>query len=204
MDAKGIVGILLAAGRGSRFDATGERNKLMQHMPDGRTVAASAATALRDVLETVVAVVPEGADKLSEELSAAGCMICECATRQQGLSESIRHGIQALAGAGGWIIALADMPCVQAATVVQLADALRKGAGIAAPVHQNIRGNPVGFSAMYRSELLSLNGDAGARFLLHTRPVVLVEVDDPGIFQDIDIENDLAMLRAKQTLCNKG
>jgi molybdenum cofactor cytidylyltransferase len=39
--------------------------------------------------------------------------------------------------------------------------------------------------------LLALEGDEGARSILKQRPVTEVEVDDPGIFQDIDQPADL-------------
>jgi molybdenum cofactor cytidylyltransferase len=39
--------------------------------------------------------------------------------------------------------------------------------------------------------LLALGGDEGARRLLKLHPVTEVEVDDPGIFQDVDLPADL-------------
>ncbi len=33
------TGVLLAAGFGRRFDADGQRNKLLEKLPDGRTIA---------------------------------------------------------------------------------------------------------------------------------------------------------------------
>ena len=53
----------------------------------------------------------------------------------------------------------------------------------------------MGFSAELFSELLSLNGDEGARRLLARYPTVAVEVDDPGVLMDIDTVADLAAAR---------
>jgi molybdenum cofactor cytidylyltransferase len=39
--------------------------------------------------------------------------------------------------------------------------------------------------------LLALQGDQGARGIIKANPVVEVEVDDPGIFRDIDTSADL-------------
>ncbi|MBC7513048.1 MAG: NTP transferase domain-containing protein, partial [Herminiimonas sp.] len=64
------VGLLLAAGRGRRFDATGERDKLRQVLPGGRTVAAAAAANLLTVLPHVIAVVRPDAPLLACELAA--------------------------------------------------------------------------------------------------------------------------------------
>jgi molybdenum cofactor cytidylyltransferase len=88
-------------------------------------------------------------------------------------------------------VALGDMPYVEVSTLRALADALAAGAGIAAPVLDGRRGNPVGFSAIYLDTLLALRGDEGARRLLQSCPVTEVPVADPGIFRDIDTPADL-------------
>ncbi|MDF3889348.1 nucleotidyltransferase family protein, partial [Cupriavidus basilensis] len=43
------TGILLAAGYGRRFDAAGQRNKLLATLPDGHTVAGRSARTLAAV-----------------------------------------------------------------------------------------------------------------------------------------------------------
>jgi molybdenum cofactor cytidylyltransferase len=83
------------------------------------------------------------------------------------------------------------MPFVQPSTIRSLADALAHGAGIAAPALHGRRGNPVGFSSACLPQLLALHGDEGARRILTSNPVTLVEVCDPGIFEDIDSPADL-------------
>jgi molybdenum cofactor cytidylyltransferase len=65
------------------------------------------------------------------------------------------------------------------------------GAVIAAPVNRGRRGNPVAFGAACLPQLLALGGDEGARGILTRHPVTEVDVDDPGIFQDIDRPADL-------------
>ena len=83
------------------------------------------------------------------------------------------------------------MPHVAPATLRLLADALASGAGIAAPLMDGRRGNPVGFGRVHLDGLLALRGDQGARRLLQTFPVTEVPVADPGIFRDIDTPADL-------------
>jgi molybdenum cofactor cytidylyltransferase len=94
--------------------------------------------------------------------------------------------------ADGWVIALADMPYVQAATLGMLVGALRQGADIALPVYQGRRGNPVAFSRKHLPQLLALGGDQGARGLIKAHPVTEVAVDDAGVVRDIDTAADLA------------
>jgi molybdenum cofactor cytidylyltransferase len=107
------------------------------------------------------------------------------------LTHAIRHSLASTPVPQAWLVALGDMPFVAPATLRALADALAAGAGIAAPVMDGRRGNPVGFGAVHLDALLALRGDEGARRLLKTCPVTEVPVDDPGIFRDIDLPADL-------------
>jgi molybdenum cofactor cytidylyltransferase len=186
-----IIGILLAAGRGSRFDPQGQRNKLLQRIENGDTVAASAAAAMLSSLEKVVAVVREDTGALADELGNCGCTLLTCAEADSGMAASIVAGLRQALDADGWIIALGDMPYVEAETIAALADALKEGADIAVPVCHGQRGNPVGFSRRHLSALLRLEGDRGARDLLQSCPVTAVIVDDTGVLRDIDTMQDL-------------
>ncbi|HTD06994.1 nucleotidyltransferase family protein [Undibacterium sp.] len=185
------MGILLAAGKGARFDASGQQNKLMQALPSGDAVAVASAKKLLSVLPEVLAVVRPGAQGLAAVLQAAGCQVHTCADAEQGMAASLVYGLQQSGSCAGWIIALGDMPYVQAATLQAMLLALREGAGIVVPVHQGRRGNPVGFSHAYLPQLLALRGDQGARSLLARYPVTEVVVDDAGIHRDIDTRADL-------------
>ncbi|MDO8654107.1 MAG: nucleotidyltransferase family protein [Undibacterium sp.] len=204
-------GIVLAAGKGQRFDASGERNKLLQLLPSGLTVAGSSAKNLLAVLPHSLAVLPPSAwtnsnthastASLAALLASAGCEIAirpvigseDSADRQDGMANSLVHGLrQSPADCAGWVIALADMPYVQPESIAAILTALQNGADIAVPVCQGRRGNPVGFSRRYLPQLLALTGDQGARALLNMYPVTEVLVNDPGIFQDIDIPEDLS------------
>lgn len=185
--------ILLAAGNGSRFDPLGLRNKLLQPLPDGCTVAVAAAASLLAIMPQVLAVVRPGADQLSAELRAIGCDVLPCLHAADGMGASLAHAVRHSMHAAGWIVALADMPYLKPATIRALLDALRSGADIAAPVHGGQRGNPVALSRLHLHDLLQLSGDVGARRLLRDYPVQLVEVDDPGIHLDIDRPQDLPL-----------
>jgi molybdenum cofactor cytidylyltransferase len=186
------VGILLAAGRGRRFDPTGVRNKLQQPLAGGEPVVAASARALLAVLPKVVAVVASDDGGVADTLHALGCEVTVCADADDGMGASLVHALRhSLPDAKSWLIALGDMPRVRESTIRALADAVAGGAEIAAPVHGGKRGNPVAFGATSLPELLALRGDEGARRMLRQRQVTEVEVDDPGIFQDVDQPDDL-------------
>jgi molybdenum cofactor cytidylyltransferase len=188
-----LAGILLAAGRGRRFDPAGARNKLLQPL-DGEPVVVASARKLLAATSRVVAVVPPLDAGVGERLAALGCDVTVCPDADSGMAASLTHAIrQSLAlQPQAWLVALGDMPYVDPATLRRLADALAAGAGIAAPVMAGRRGNPVGFGAVHLDALLALSGDEGARRLLQAFPVTEVPVDDPGIFRDIDLPSDLA------------
>ena len=69
--------------------------------------------------------------------------------------------------ASAWIIALADMPFIQPATIAQVAAALDQPTTLAAPVFRGRRGHPVGFGRAHFEALVRLAGDNGARTILH-------------------------------------
>lgn len=190
------VGILMAAGRGRRFDPQGQRNKLLQPLPGGDAlVVVASARKLLQVLPRVVAVVPPQDGGVGAQLEALGCTVTVCPDADSGMAASlthaIRHSLQVFTPADAWLVALADMPRVAPSTLQALADALGAGAGIVAPTLAGKRGNPVGFGRIHLDALLELRGEEGARRLLKTFPVTEVAVDDPGIFQDIDTPADL-------------
>lgn len=186
-----LTGILLAAGRGRRFDPAGARNKLLQQLPGGDPVVAASARLLLSCVPRVVAVVPPDDGGVAEILRALGCEITVCPDADTGMGASLVHAVRHSLPAEGWLVALGDMPWVAASTLAALAAAVDAGAGIAVPVHEGRRGNPVAFAACHRDALLALGGDQGARRLLQAHPVTEVPVHDPGILRDIDTPEDL-------------
>lgn len=190
-NARHYVGILLAAGKGVRFDSSGEQNKLLQPLPGGDTVIAAAAKNLLSALPRVLAVVHPHAHAVAASLQALGCEVKVCPEADLGMGVSLVHAIAGTADAAGWLVALGDMPFIRPATMQALIDALEQGGDIAAPRYQGHRGNPVAFSRKHLPDLLKLGGDQGARRLLRKYPVVDVTVDDRGVTMDIDTRSDL-------------
>ena len=127
---------------------------------------------------------------------AAGCSgvaVTVCATAAGGMGVSLSHAIAHTCEAAGWVVALADMPRIRPATIMQIADAVRAGALIAAPEYRGERGHPVGFSAALREELLACHGDEGARAVIkrHYAEIRLIPVDDGGVVFYIDRKEDV-------------
>lgn len=202
-EAAGIVGLLLAAGRGTRFDPSGQVSKLLIAAPTGphagTPVAVAAARSLRAGLQRVVAVVRPADSPAQRELhrllAAEGCELVLNPHADDGIGGSLAAGVAASREASGWLVALADMPAIRADTVRRVSDALMAGGPTAAPYFAGQRGHPVGFAAPLREALLALRGDAGARALLQAHPPSRVEVDDAGCCLDLDTPDDVARAR---------
>ena len=185
------VGILLAAGRGRRFDPDGLSNKLLAPLANGELVVLASARTLLSVLDRVVAVVPPRDSGVGDALRLLGCEVTVCPDADSGMAASLVHAIRYSLPADGWLIALGDMPFVKAETITALRNAIEAGAALAAPVHLGRRGNPVAFRSDHLPALLALEGDQGARAILKSSPVTEVLVEDEGIFSDIDMRSDL-------------
>lgn len=179
-----VVGILLAAGAAKRFGSA----KLLHALPDGIPVGVAAAQALMQAMPNSVAVVRSGDQVLKEAYLAIGLKVIENPLADEGMGTSLAAGINASLNADGWLIALADMPWILPETMAVLADRLRNGTSMVAPVYRGNRGHPVGFASCWRNRLAILHGDKGAKDLIAEfyDELVLINTDDSGVVEDID------------------
>lgn len=189
---RSIVGVLLAGGTSSRF---GEANKLLAELDGEPLVRHAARTLLDAALSDVVAVLGYEAEAVASALDGLDVGLVRNPDYEEGLSTSVARGVEAArdAGADAALFLPGDMPAVEPATVMLLADAYRAGLGTAlAAAHEGRRGNPVLFDAAHFDALLAVEGDTGGRpVLLGSDDSALVEVDDPGIGEDVDTIGDL-------------
>lgn len=189
-----LVGVLLAAGRGSRFDPQGDADKLLAPC-EGRPVVLAALEALAGAVDGVVAVVRPGArgERIADLLRPAGCRVVVCERADEGMGASLACGAAAAQALGpaGVLVMLGDMPFVRADTVRRVAQALRSPETIAAAVWRGRRGHPAAFGAVHLPALAALSGDRGAAALLASQPTEWVEAGDPGVLLDVDSPLDL-------------
>ncbi len=184
-----ITGILVAAGNSTRFGA----NKLQHRLDSGAGVAEQAARQLIAAVPSSLAVIKPGDTQLRALFEQLGLGVVECAHSVHGMAASIACGVKTNSSAEGWVIALADMPWIQAATIFALVQHVRAGAEIAVPLHGGGYGHPVVFAAGFGKQLIALNGDRGARDILAAskRKILRMPTTDKGVLADIDIPTDL-------------
>lgn len=192
MAAGSVHGILLAAGAGTRFGG----GKLLHPVADGTPIGVLSWRNLVSALPNSIAVVRPGDDQLAAALRAAGAHVEIAEDAHRGMGHSLACAIAATSQATGWVIALADMPNLKPETLRAVALELTRGASIVVPTFRGERGHPVGFSRDHRDALLALSGDQGARSIVQRNAshIARLDVDDPGILQDVDTRADAERL----------
>ena len=190
---KGPVVVVLAAGKGSRFN--GANHKLAQRVGESTVLGMTLAHVIESGLPMVVVTTPSLAPEAASFVASRDVVVLTEAEAARGMAHSIAAGAAASSDAGGWLVLPADMPLVRAATLRSVARELGERAVVYAQ-YRGRRGHPVGFATELFSDLMSLSGDEGARRLLARYPAHAVEVDDPGVLMDIDTLDDLATARA--------
>jgi molybdenum cofactor cytidylyltransferase len=195
-----IAAIILAAGSSSRMGAG--RHKLFLPLGERPVLVHVLEAALAAQTRPIVLVLGYQAAQahalLSPYLHVPDLQIIENSAYQQGMSTSLRAGLQALTDfnahaaqehTGGAIILLGDQPLITTRIIDSLVAAWRTaGKRIIAPLYNGKRGNPVLFSADLFTELANVTGDEGGRSVIerHRQEVATVEMEDAQASFDVD------------------
>jgi molybdenum cofactor cytidylyltransferase len=192
-----VTAIILAAGRSTRM---GGPNKLLAELggkPLGRLVTEQA---LASKAHDVIVVTGHQAELVEKALAGLDVKFVRNPDFAEGLASSVKAGVAAVPDdADGAVICLGDMPMISAQLIDHLIEAFAPDRGnlIAVPVSDGRRGNPVLWSRRFFNELMSLDGDIGARHLIarHGEAVAEVAVEGFGAFLDIDTPQALEAAR---------
>ncbi len=192
-----IAAIILAAGRSTRM---GGPNKLLAELGGRKLVRIVAEQALASKVHSVIVVTGHQADLVEQALQGLRVKFVRNPDFAGGLASSVKAGVAALpADADGAVICLGDMPMIDANLIDRLIEAFAPDRGnlIVVPVCDNRRGNPVLWSRRFFDELMTLDGDIGARHLIarHSEAVAEVAVEGHGAFLDIDTPQALEAAR---------
>ena len=187
MNADRISVVILAAGQSTRFGS----QKMKHVLSNGKTILRSCVEQYKKVFSQVTVVIANDA-QLNKKLTELGVDVVTVNQPELGMSYSLIAGIKSRSKAGPWLIALGDMPYVKTQTLSRLAVKATAN-NIVAPVCGDRCGNPVIWGESFRSQLLSLQGDVGAKQLIkmNVSDVLKVRVDDVGVLQDIDRPEDV-------------
>lgn len=196
-----VAAIILAAGRASRFGAAAGDSKAAAPL-DGRPLVRHVAeAALASRARPIIVVTGHAAEAVQAALAGLDVMFAHNAQAASGMASSLQCGLAAAPSCDAALILLADMPRVRATTLDALIAAYEGATPhplAVAPVYEGRRGNPVLLGRPLFGAVAALEGDVGARGLLHAAGSGLVEiaVNDPGVLLDIDTRAALAAERA--------
>ena len=191
---RNISAVVLAAGRSTRM---GGPNKLLAELRGKPLVRIVTEQVLASKASDVTVVTGHQAKEVEHALQGLKVRFVHNPDFASGLASSVKAGIAAVPEqADGAVVCLGDMPLIDAHLVDRLIEAFAPDRGmlIAVPVSDGRRGNPVLWSRRFFGELMSLDGDIGARHLIakHGEAVAEVPVDGQGAFVDIDTPQALA------------
>ena len=178
----------------------GGPNKLLAELDGKKLVRIVAEQALASKATDVIVVTGHQADLVEQALAGLNVKFARNADFAGGLASSVKAGIAAVPeNADGAIVCLGDMPLISAKLIDQLIETFAPDRGhlIAVPVSDGRRGNPVLWSRRFFKELMTLDGDIGARHLIakHAEAVAEVPVDGQSAFLDIDTPQALEAAR---------
>jgi molybdenum cofactor cytidylyltransferase len=187
-DNRNIVAIILAAGRSTRM---GGPNKLLAELDGRKLVRIATEQALASKASDVVVVTGHQAELVEQALAGLKVRFVRNPDFAGGLASSVKAGIAAVPpNADGAVVCLGDMPLIDARLIDRLIECFAPDRGnlIVVPVADGRRGNPVLWSRRFFNELMTLEGDIGARHLIakHGEAVTEVPVEGDSAFLDID------------------
>jgi molybdenum cofactor cytidylyltransferase len=190
-----VAAIILAAGRGTRFDAEPKLLTLLDGKPLVRHVAQAAVAS---IAEPVIVVTGHRSEEVEAALADLKLRFVSNPSYADGMSTSLKAGFSALSNdAEAAVILLGDMPLIGPNLIDTLVNAWREMGKPAAliPTLNGRRGNPVILSRILDGQIAGLNGDTGAGPILRSRSdVVEYPVDDQAIFQDVDTTEEFRKL----------
>jgi len=187
-----LSAIVLAAGKSARI---APENKLLLPV-QGKTIIQKVVEEIIPLkFPEVLVITGFEQDKIKKALQDYPVRLIRNPDYEQGMSASIRLGmLKAKSDIDGYMIFLADMPWIDQNTLKTLIRFFYTNpeSTIVVPVFQKRRGNPVIFSKKYENDLLSLDGDSGARPIIKKFQDQVIEVPIPSerLLLDIDTWED--------------
>ncbi|MDV4154909.1 MULTISPECIES: nucleotidyltransferase family protein [Rhizobium] len=187
--------VILAAGKASRM-GEGGRHKLLAEFDGVPLVRRSALTALGADAASVIVVTGHRRSEIDAALDGLALTFVDNPDYASGMASSLKAGFSSrdADSAEGILVMLADMPGISTTHLNALISAFRNAGGeaVVRAVSQGKPGNPVILPRSLRQAVLRLEGDVGARDIIATSglPVLDVDVGDAALL-DVDTPDEV-------------
>jgi molybdenum cofactor cytidylyltransferase len=194
-----VAALVLAAGRSTRMGAV---NKMLAEIGGKPLVRIAAEQAAASHAQPVIVVTGHEREKVEAALKGLSVRFVHNPDYSEGLGTSLKAGIAAVPEeSDAAIVCLGDMPQVDAALINRLIAAFdpERGALVVVPSIDGRRGNPVVWSRRFFHDLMSIQGDIGARHLIgnYVEAVVEVPVSGEAALIDVDTPESLSAVKAE-------
>ncbi len=196
---RNIAAVVLGAGRSSRM---GGPNKLLEEINGKPLIRIVTDHVLASKARPVIVVTGHQRERVEAALKGLPVTFVHNPDFADGLGTSLKAGIAALPPEpDGAIVCLGDMPQVDAAIIDKLIGAFDpdSSALVVIPTIDGKRGNPVVWSRRFFPDLMAVEGDVGARYLIgrYTEAVADVPLTGTAALTDVDTPEALKAVRAE-------
>ncbi len=192
-----VAALVLAAGSSTRMGS----NKLLADIQGQPMIARTVERIAQSRVEKIMVVTGHQAEDVSSALQGQGVEFVHNVNFALGLSTSLRLGVSKVQNScDAILVCLGDMPLIEARDINRMIAAFNptENRSIVVPVHGSKFGNPVLWGASHFANLMTCEGDRGARGLLENlrEEAVEIAVEHEGVVLDADTPEALALIRS--------
>ncbi len=187
-----IGGLVLAAGKGSRFGGSKQLAEL-----DGRPLLEHSIQAMTaSPVGRVVVVLGAAAESVIAQVDFHGAEPIVTDRWEEGQSASLAYGLAELSDCEAVVVTLGDLPRLSTDAIRRVIAARGDGVEAVRATYAGEPGHPVLLEREFFERLRDVSGDHGARNLLLSVSPREVACDDLGGGEDVDTPAQLDALRA--------
>ena len=184
-----ISAILLAAGKSKRM--MGE-NKLIKKIKGTSLIQHSIKNILSSSINELIVVLGHQKEIIEKLVNKdKKIKIVFNKDYENGMSSSIKLGLNHLSKRNKYFfICLGDMPMVTKSIYEKLIESKNKEEVIV-PMYKGQQGNPILFSHKMKKNIMTINGDMGAKQILefNSDKVLKIEMDNKSVITDYNTQN---------------
>lgn len=188
--------VILAAGASTRM---GTPKQLLPYR--GRTLIEHVVEQARaSVCHPIIVVLGANAERIQPKLTSFNIRAIKNLSSAEGMSSSIRAGVEVLTAENphskAVVLMVCDQPFVSTQLINQLVENYRKtNSLIVASEYMGVLGVPTLFDRALFPHLMALSGDVGARKLIKNFTQNTIQVPAPEVAFDLDIPADYERLQ---------